>query len=94
MRTMGVIEYIRGSIYKLTLSIVTLYGIWISLVESMNINHDDEYALQGHLYVEKDAMPGSHKSRIEEPEAAIFAATAGTLGIACCGGALLASSFG
>ena len=91
---MGVIEYIRGSIYKLAISIVALYGAWISLVESMNINHDDEYALQGHFYAEEDAMAGSHESRFEEPEAAILAGTAGTLGLACCGGALLATSFG
>ena len=89
---MGVIHFMWGSIYKLAINIVALQGIWISLVESMKIDLEDEYARLGHFYVE-DEIDGLHGGRLDM-EQGLAIGTASCLGAACCGGAMVASSLG
>ena len=59
--------FIQRSIYEVTISIVVLYGTLVELVESMKINHEDEYARLGHMEFEEDEIGDFHESKYLYP---------------------------
>ena len=60
---MDLMAFIQLLIYRVTLTIVALYGTWIDLVESMKLKHKDEYARLGHIYQEEDDIDNAHESK-------------------------------